>query len=79
MATIIWTRTDEAPLLASYSLKPIVEAFASQAGVNVETRDISLAGRILAQFPERLSDEQKVENALAALGKLVKEPDANII
>ena len=79
MATIIWTRTDEAPLLASYSLKPIVEAFASQAGVNVETRDISLAGRILAQFPERLSDEQKVEDALAALGKLVKEPDANII
>lgn len=56
MPTIVWTRTDEAPLLATYSLKPIVEAFASTAGVDVETRDISLAGRIIAQFPERLSE-----------------------
>ena len=65
MSTIIWTRTDEAPLLATYSLKPIVEAFASQAGIKVDTADISLAGRILAQFPDRLSGEQKMNDALA--------------
>ena len=68
MAKITWTRTDEAPLLATYSLKPIVEAFASTAGIDVETRDISLAARIAAQFPERLTEEQKVEDALAELG-----------
>ncbi|MDO5099573.1 MAG: NADP-dependent isocitrate dehydrogenase [Corynebacterium sp.] len=79
MAKIIWTRTDEAPFLASLSLKPIVEAFASTAGIEVETRDISLAGRILAQFPEFLSDDQKVEDALSALGELAKTPEANII
>ncbi|MCP1388304.1 NADP-dependent isocitrate dehydrogenase [Corynebacterium sp. TA-R-1] len=79
MSTIIWTRTDEAPLLATYSLKPIVEAFASQAGINVETADISLAGRILAQFPERLNDDQKMDDALAQLGELAKTPEANII
>ena len=79
MATIIWTRTDEAPLLATYSLKPIVEAFAAQAGINVETRDISLAGRIIAQFPERLSEDQRIDDELSALGELVKEPGANII
>ena len=79
MSTIIWTRTDEAPLLATYSLKPIVEAFASQAGINVDTADISLAGRILAQFPERLSGEQKMDDALAQLGELAKTPEANII
>ncbi|STC69742.1 NADP-dependent isocitrate dehydrogenase [Corynebacterium pilosum] len=79
MSTIIWTRTDEAPLLATYSFKPIVEAFASNAGINVETRDISLAGRIIAQFPERLTDEQKLDDALANLGKLAKTPEANII
>ncbi|MEJ5919154.1 NADP-dependent isocitrate dehydrogenase [Corynebacterium sp. H78] len=79
MATIIWTRTDEAPLLATYSLKPIVEAFASQAGINVETRDISLAGRILSQFPERLTEEQQIPDELSALGEMVKQPDANII
>ena len=56
MAKISWTRTDEAPLLATYSLKPIVEAFATTADIDVETRDISLAGRILAQFPEQLSE-----------------------
>lgn len=79
MATIIWTRTDEAPLLATYSLKPIVEAFAGTAGIQVETRDISLAGRILAQFPDRLSDDQRVSDALAELGELAKTPAANII
>ncbi|MCK7637628.1 NADP-dependent isocitrate dehydrogenase [Corynebacterium pygosceleis] len=79
MAKIIYTRTDEAPLLATYSLKPIIEAFASTAGIDVETRDISLAGRILAQFPDRLSEEQRVDDALAELGELAKTPEANII
>ena len=79
MAKITWTRTDEAPLLATYSLKPIVEAFASTSGIDVETRDISLAARIAAQFPERLTEEQKVEDALAELGKMAKTPEANII
>ena len=79
MAKIIWTRTDEAPLLATYSLKPVVEAFAATAGIEVETRDISLAGRILAQFPERLTEDQKVGDALAELGELAKTPEANII
>ena len=78
MAKIIWTRTDEAPLLATYSFKPVVEAFASTAGIEVETRDISLAGRILAQFPDRLGDK-KVSDALAELGDLAKTPEANII
>ncbi|AJK68114.1 NADP-dependent isocitrate dehydrogenase [Corynebacterium marinum] len=79
MAKIIWTRTDEAPLLATYSFKPVVEAFARTAGIDVETRDISLAGRILAQFPDRLTEEQRVDDALAELGQLAKNPDANII
>ncbi|MFP7364975.1 NADP-dependent isocitrate dehydrogenase [Corynebacterium callunae] len=79
MAKIIWTRTDEAPLLATYSFKPVVEAFAATAGIEVETRDISLAGRILAQFPERLTEEQKVSDALTELGELAKTPEANII
>ncbi|MCZ9309287.1 NADP-dependent isocitrate dehydrogenase [Corynebacterium uberis] len=79
MPTIVWTRTDEAPLLATYSLKPIVEAFASTAGVDVETRDISLAGRIIAQFPERLSEDQRQSDALAELGELATTPEANII
>lgn len=74
MAKIIWTRTDEAPLLASYSFKPIVEAFASVAGIEVETADISLAARILAQFPET-----KVPDALSELGELAKTPEANIV
>lgn len=78
MAKIIWTRTDEAPLLATYSLKPIVEAFASCTGIDVDTADISLAGRILAQFPDRLGDK-KVDDALAQLGELAKTPEANII
>ncbi|KAJ1684408.1 hypothetical protein LUZ63_020163 [Rhynchospora breviuscula] len=76
---IIYTHTDEAPLLATYSLLPIIEAYASTAGVEVETRDISLAGRILAQFPDRLTDEQRVDDALAELGALAETPEANII
>lgn len=79
MAKIIYTRTDEAPLLATYSLKPVVEAFASTAGIDVETRDISLAGRILAQFPDYLGEDQKVADALAEMGELAKTPEANII
>lgn len=79
MATIIWTRTDEAPLLATYSLKPIVEAFASHAGIDVETRDISLAGRIIAQFADHLPEDKRIEDHLAELGEKVEEPDANII
>ena len=79
MAKIIYTRTDEAPLLATYSLKPIVEAFASTSGVEVETRDISLAARILAAFNDKLPKDQQVLDALAELGELAKTPDANIV
>lgn len=79
MSKIIYTHTDEAPLLATYSFKPIVEAFAASAGIEVETRDISLAGRILAQFPDYLAEDQKVADALADLGELAKTPEANII
>ena len=78
-AKIIYTKTDEAPALATYSLLPIVKAFTDSAGIAVETRDISLAGRILASFPEKLSDEQRQSDALAELGDLAKTPDANII
>ena len=78
-AKIIYTKTDEAPALATYSLLPIVKAFTDAAGIAVETRDISLAGRILASFPENLSDEQRQSDALAELGDLAKTPDANII
>ncbi|MFT7155172.1 MAG: isocitrate dehydrogenase, partial [Parvicella sp.] len=78
-AKIIYTKTDEAPALATYSFLPIVKAFTSQAGVEIETKDISLASRILALFPEYLSEDQKVPNALAELGELVKKPEANII
>ena len=77
MGKIIYTLTDEAPLLATYSFLPIINAFASQAGVDIETRDISLAGRILAQFPDRL--DEKVDDALTELGELAKTPEANII
>jgi isocitrate dehydrogenase len=76
---IVYTHTDEAPALATRSLLPIVRAFAGVAGVELELRDISLAGRILAQFPDRLSDEQRVPDALAELGELATEPEANII
>ncbi|MDO8143432.1 MULTISPECIES: NADP-dependent isocitrate dehydrogenase [unclassified Isoptericola] len=76
---IIYTYTDEAPLLATYSFLPIVQAFAAKAGIDVETRDISLAGRILAQFPETLGEDQRVEDALAELGQMATTPEANII
>jgi isocitrate dehydrogenase len=79
MAKIIYTHTDEAPLLATYSFLPILQAYAAKAGVDVETRDISLAGRIIAQFPERLTEEQRLDDALAELGELAKTPEANII
>ena len=78
-AQIIYTRTDEAPALASYSLLPIVQAFTRAAGVVVETRDISLAGRILARFGERLTPEQRQSDDLAELGALAKTPEANIV
>ncbi len=76
---IIYTQTDEAPALATQSLLPIVEAFAAVAGVEVELRDISLAGRILAQFPDRLNGDHRVSDDLAELGELAKTPEANII
>ncbi len=78
-STIIYTHTDEAPLLATYSFLPVISAYAAQAGVNVETRDISLAGRIIAKFPERLTEEQRIGDALAELGELATKPEANII
>ena len=77
--TILYTQTDEAPALATWSLLPIVQAFTRPAGIAVETRDISLAGRILAQFPERLTPEQRVDDHLAELGRLARTPEANII
>ena len=76
---IIYTRTDEAPALATHSFLPIVQAFAAPAGVEVTREDISLAGRILAAFPERLTEEQRVPDALAELGRLAQTPEANII
>ncbi len=79
MAKIIYTHTDEAPLLATYSFLPVIEAYASTAGVEVETRDISLAGRIIALFGDRLTPEQQIGDALAELGALAKTPEANII
>jgi isocitrate dehydrogenase len=78
-STIFYTYTDEAPALATASLLPIVQAYAKAANVNIETRDISLAGRILAVFPERLKEEQRVGDALTELGELAKTPEANII
>jgi len=79
MESIIYTKTDEAPLLATHSLLPIIERFCTSSGVHFELKDISLAGRILATFPEYLRPEQRVEDALALLGDLTKEPHANII
>jgi len=78
-AKIIYTITDEAPALATHSLLPIIAAYTSAAGVAVETRDISLSGRILANFPDYLTDDQKISDDLAELGDLAKAPDANII
>jgi isocitrate dehydrogenase len=79
MAKIIYTKTDEAPALATCSLLPIVKVFTDAAGVEVETRDISLAGRILANFPDNLTEDQKVDDALTELGELAQKPEANII
>ncbi|MFF9897253.1 NADP-dependent isocitrate dehydrogenase [Streptomyces longispororuber] len=78
-STIIYTHTDEAPALATHSFLPVIQAYASTAGVRVETRDISLAGRIIASFPERLEPSQRIDDALAELGELAKTPQANII
>ncbi len=78
-STIIYTHTDEAPALATYSFLPVVRAYAKTAGVAVESRDISLAGRIIAQFPERLAEEQRIDDVLAQLGELAQRPEANII
>src|SRR6266568_1377875 len=78
-STIIWTEIDEAPALATYSLLPIVKAFTKDTGITVETRDISLSGRIIANFPEHLSESQRLPDHLAALGALTLQPTANII
>jgi isocitrate dehydrogenase len=76
---IIYTITDEAPALSTYSLLPIILAYTAYSGINVETRDISLAGRILSNFPKYLTKEQRIDDALAELGDMVSNPDANII
>lgn len=76
---IIYTKTDEAPFLATHSLLPIIESFTKSSGIDIETKDISLAGRILAVFPEVLTSDQRVPNALQELGELAKKPEANII
>ncbi|TVP44932.1 MAG: NADP-dependent isocitrate dehydrogenase [Mongoliibacter sp.] len=78
-AKILYTLTDEAPALATYSLLPIIKSFTGSAGVEVETRDISLSGRIIAQFPERLNEEQQVKDYLTELGEIAKTPEANIV
>jgi isocitrate dehydrogenase len=79
MAKIIYTLTDEAPMLATYSFLPVIEAFARTAGVDVETRDISLGGRIIAAFDDLLPEDQRIGDALAELGRLATTPEANII
>jgi isocitrate dehydrogenase len=79
MSKIVYTHTDEAPALATYSFLPIIQAFAKAAGISVETRDISLAGRVIAAFPELLNDDQKISDHLAELGEMTLLPDANII
>ena len=78
-STIIYTKTDEAPALATYSFLPIVQSFSKTANIDIETKDISLAGRIIANFPENLKADQKIADALAELGELAKTPEANII
>ena len=79
LSTIIYTKTDEAPALATYSFLPIIQAFTKHSGIAVETRDISLAGRIIANFPENLSPGQRIADDLAELGALTLTPEANII
>ena len=76
---IIYTKTDEAPALATYSLLPILRAFTSSSGVEFESKDISLAGRILANFPDSLEENQRIPDALSELGQLATQPEANII
>jgi len=76
---IIWTKTDEAPMLASYSLLPIVQAFTQDTEISIESRDISLSGRILSSFPDKLTENQKVPDELKILGELTQDPEANII
>ncbi len=77
--TIVWTKIDEAPALATYSFLPVVKAFAKEAGIDVDLRDISLAGRVISTFPEYLKEDQRIDDELAKLGELVKKPEANII
>lgn len=79
MAQIIYTKVDEAPALATYSFLPIVQAFTKSSGIQMVQKDISLAGRIIAAFPENLKPEQKIGDALAELGDMTQNPDANII
>ena len=79
MSKIIYTKTDEAPALATQSFLPIVKAFTKPSGITIETKDISLAARILSAFPDSLSEEQRVSDDLAILGELVKKPEANIV
>ncbi|NOY14378.1 MAG: NADP-dependent isocitrate dehydrogenase, partial [Deltaproteobacteria bacterium] len=76
---ITWSQIDEAPALATYAFLPIVQAFTKGTGVVVETKDISLSGRIIANFPENLTEEQKIADHLAELGDLVKTPEANVV
>src|SRR3974390_2404526 len=76
---LTWTKTDEAPALASYALLPILRAYFKGTGVEIETADISLAGRIVAAFPERLRPEDRIPHELTRLGELAKTPDANIV
>ena len=76
---IIYTQTDEAPALATHSLLPIIQKFTMPAGIQIETRDISLSGRIIANFPEYLEEQQRIPDALAELGEMTLSPDANII
>ena len=78
-SSIIWTKVDEAPALATCSLLPVVQAYAKSCDIEVETKDISLAGRIIANLPDNLTPEQKIDNALSQLGELAKTPEANII
>src|SRR5206468_11071184 len=76
---IVWTKVDEAPALATFSLLPIVETFLGTAGVKMKLKDISLTGRIIANFPDKLTPAQKINDELAELGKLAMKPEANII
>jgi len=76
---IVWTKIDEAPALATYTLLPIVQKYLDGSGIDVETWDISLAGRVIANFPDNLTEEQKIPDYLARMGELVVTPDANII